>query len=302
MIRPLTHAEIDKAKWDLCIGQSVNSLIYGYSWYLDIVAPDWEGLVLNDYEAVFPLTHRKKIFRYLYQPYFTQQLGLFYRNEHVSKRLTEFLEAIPEKFGYIDIQLNEGNEPDEKRWQVKKRKNFILDLNKPHPKLVKNFSEPTRRNIKKSHKHELTIQSIEPTTGVDFYRTHKGIATIGVNKKDYGRFESLLQEVHNHQMLICQGVFTREGELVATAIIYSTQNRLYLINNCTSPKGKELRAMYLLLDHLILQYANQPICIDFEGSDIPGIAQFNKGFGAEKHPYFHLRINRLPWYIKLFKN
>ena len=55
-----SHSEIDKEKWDACIRESANGIIYGYSWYLDIVSPGWAGLIEDAYTAVFPLTQRKK--------------------------------------------------------------------------------------------------------------------------------------------------------------------------------------------------------------------------------------------------
>ncbi|MCK4361546.1 MAG: hypothetical protein KAV70_07350, partial [Bacteroidales bacterium] len=81
MIKHLTYQQINKSKWDECIKKSFNGIIYGYSWYLDIVCKHWEALVENDYERVFPLTTGKKFgINYLYQPFFTQQLGVFSKN------------------------------------------------------------------------------------------------------------------------------------------------------------------------------------------------------------------------------
>jgi len=71
-IKHLQQKEIDKIKWDACISNAANGLIYGYSFYLDTMARHWDALVLNDYEAVMPLTWNKKYgFYYLYQPAFT---------------------------------------------------------------------------------------------------------------------------------------------------------------------------------------------------------------------------------------
>ena len=76
----ITYQQIDKSKWDNCIDTAANGLVYGYSFYLDAMAKHWDALVLDDYEAVMPLTWRKKFgIRYLYQPAFTQQLGIFYK-------------------------------------------------------------------------------------------------------------------------------------------------------------------------------------------------------------------------------
>ena len=60
-IRYLEHSEIDKAKWDLNINQALNKLPYAFSWYLDVVSPNWHALVSDDYNFVFALTWRKKL-------------------------------------------------------------------------------------------------------------------------------------------------------------------------------------------------------------------------------------------------
>ena len=65
-IRYLTRREIDTTKWDHCIDTAGNGLIYAYSFYLDHMARNWDALVLNDYEAVMPLTWNSKFgIRYL---------------------------------------------------------------------------------------------------------------------------------------------------------------------------------------------------------------------------------------------
>ena len=61
MIKFVQHKNVDTDKWDECIKKSVNSLPYAFSWYLDIVVEHWDALVLNDYEAVFPLPSKQKI-------------------------------------------------------------------------------------------------------------------------------------------------------------------------------------------------------------------------------------------------
>jgi hypothetical protein len=79
IIQHLTHAEIDKVKWDACIDKAGNGLIYGHSVYLNKMCNgQWDALVMGNYETVMPLTRRKKWgIYYLYQPAFTQQLGIF---------------------------------------------------------------------------------------------------------------------------------------------------------------------------------------------------------------------------------
>ena len=42
----LTYHQINKPKWDACIDKAADGLIYGYSFYLDAMAKNWDALVL----------------------------------------------------------------------------------------------------------------------------------------------------------------------------------------------------------------------------------------------------------------
>ena len=117
-IRYVKHTDIDKVKWDACIHNAPNGLIYAYSYYLDIMSKNWDALILskgllseNDYEAVMPLTQNKKFgISYLRQPAFTQQLGIF-GHVHFDNDLTEqFINKALELFLFIEINLNYANE------------------------------------------------------------------------------------------------------------------------------------------------------------------------------------------------
>ena len=77
-VQYLSYQQIDKQKWDACIDDTQNGLVYAYTFYLDGMAKHWDALVLDDYEAVMPLPWNKKFgIGYLYTPPFIQQLGIF---------------------------------------------------------------------------------------------------------------------------------------------------------------------------------------------------------------------------------
>jgi len=98
-IRYISRKDIDIDKYDACIDFSVNARIYAFSWYLDIVAEDWDVLVLDDYKAVTPLPKRKKYFiQYIYQPAWVQQLGVFSKENIDETFVRSFVKAIPNKF------------------------------------------------------------------------------------------------------------------------------------------------------------------------------------------------------------
>ena len=149
-IQYLTYAEIDLKKWDDCILRANNGLIYAYSFYLNQMAPNWDALVMDDYDAVMPLTWNKKYgIHYLYQPAFTASLGVFGKDIDASK-LNAFLNAIPDKFKYWDICLNHQNCFPVADFTLYERVNYVLPLQQPYEILFSQFRESTQRNIKKS--------------------------------------------------------------------------------------------------------------------------------------------------------
>jgi hypothetical protein len=71
-IKYLSREELDDVKYNNCIAESTQSNVYAFSWYLDIVSDQWSALILNDYEAVMPLTWNSKFkfLNYAIQPFF----------------------------------------------------------------------------------------------------------------------------------------------------------------------------------------------------------------------------------------
>ena len=46
MIKYVKRNELDIEKYNACVENSLQSRVYGFSWYLDIVADHWDALVL----------------------------------------------------------------------------------------------------------------------------------------------------------------------------------------------------------------------------------------------------------------
>ncbi|HZI68688.1 MAG TPA: hypothetical protein VFD44_03210, partial [Hanamia sp.] len=146
----LPQGKIDKSKWDNCIKNSANGLIYAYSFYLDAMSENWDALVANDYEFVMPLTWKRKYgIYYLYQPPFTASLGVFGNN--ISKEIVKnFLENIPQKFRYWDFYLNRQNLFSIPEFPMYERSNFILRLSSDYESIKSKYASSTSRNIKRS--------------------------------------------------------------------------------------------------------------------------------------------------------
>jgi len=300
-IRYLTYREIDKTKWDNCIDRAANGLIYAYSFYLDAMAKHWDGMVLNDYEAVMPLTCNKKYgIHYLYQPPFTASLGIF-GNRLSAETATEFLSAIPAKFKYWDIYLNHGNLFQLPGFNLHERMNYVLPLNEPYEKLHDHYRENIKRNIKKAEKSDLTINKNIAAAEVILLVREQAKDFADMTTADFDHFKMLYRLFYKKDKATTYGVYTKEGQLIAAAVFFFSHNRAYYIMAGNHPNGKTLGASHALINAFIKDHAGQNLFLDFEGSDIHSLAHFYCSFGAMEEKYSAIKLNRLPSLIKWLK-
>ncbi len=297
----LTYQQINKTKWDTCINQAENGLIYGYSFYLDAMSVHWDALVLNDYEAVMPLTWNKKYsIHYLYQPPFTACLGIF-GNSLTAETVNEFLNAIPAKFKYWDIYFNPGNLFKLKDFDLYERMNHVLNLNNSYENLYDAYRENIQRNIKKSEQFHLSINKNIAINDVIGLAKEQANSFTSIADEDANRFEELFQLLYRKQKATTYGVYTKEGQLIASAVFFYSHNRAYYIMAGNHPNGKTLGASHALINAFIKDHAGQDMLLDFEGSDIPSLAFFYSSFGAVEEKYSAVKLNRLPVALKWLK-
>ncbi len=194
MIKYLKHDEIDTEKWDDCIKNAFNGRVYAFTWYLDMVNEKWEALVENDYERVFPLTPGKKFgINYLYQPRFTQQLGIFSRSILSEETVHRFIDAIPGKYKFADINLNSFNQLAGDEDKIKPWLNHELDLINSYEKIASNYSTNLKRNLKKAAKSPLTlVKSIKPEDIIELFKNNKGKDLDNLTDNDYELLRRLI--------------------------------------------------------------------------------------------------------------
>lgn len=299
-IQYLTYNKIDKTKWDACINSSPNGLIYSFSFYLDAMAKNWDALVLNDYEAVMPLTWNKKYgICYLYQPPFTACLGITGKLV-TTATMTDFLKAIPKKFAYWDIYFNHGNNCTLPDFNLYQRRNLVLSLTDPYEKLYNHFRENVQRNIKKCRQLQCEIKKNIPVRSVIDLAKVQSKTFSSLTDEDFDRMEKLYIQLQKEQKAITYGVFSNQ-ELVASAAFFFSHRRAYYILVGNHPNGKTIGASHALINAFIEDHSGRDLLLDFEGSDINSLAFFYSSFGAAEENYSAIKLNRLPFYLKWFK-
>jgi GNAT acetyltransferase-like protein len=299
-IRYLGRQEIDAGKWDQCIGTASNALVYARSFYLDHMAPGhWDALVLDDYRVVMPICwNRKWGIRYGYQPPFTQQLGIFSREEVAPPMIGAFLSRLAEHFRFAELFLNYRNPYPSLRAHA----NYILDLNAPYRQIAAGYKKDLVRNLKEAGSSSLEyIRDPDLSIALSMYRERYGPRTPHVKEGAWQRFASLCSYLRERDRCILRAVRDGSGKVLATALFLLGDGRMHLLQSTNLPEGRDTGANHFLLDRVIAEFAGQALLLDFEGSDLPGIAHFYANFGSHDQPYFFYRLNRLPWPLRWLK-
>ena len=298
-IQYLANKQIDKAKWDKCITEASNGLIYAYSFYLDTMAKNWNALVFNDYEAVMPLTWNKKYgIHYLYQPAFTAQLGVFGKTLNY-QLINSFINSIPNKFKLTEICLNSGNTLEHGDEFIL-RTNYVLSLNRLYEDLVAGYRENHQRNIKKTIQAGYTVK--KDIAVEEIIRINKEQINAGkLPAEDYEHFKNLFYLLQQKQLAETYAIVNAQNSIMSSCVFFYSHNRAYYILVGNTPDGKTIGSSHALIDAFIKDNAGKNLVLDFEGSDIRNLAFFYSGFGAKEVLYPFLRINKLPFYLKWLK-
>jgi hypothetical protein len=299
VIRYVQRQQIDSEKWDECIDRSANRLIYAYSFYLDAMSDHWDALIVGEYEFVMPLTWRKKFgIRYLYPPPFTQQGGVFSKAVITPEIVQNFLDVARQHFRFADIYLNFANGDSGMQYHC----NLLLSLAPAYDQLRNSYNKDLRNNLRIAAKHPLTFALTDDyKTVLRLFKDRYASQIRSVTNEGYDRFACLLAHPSTRFQSVVRTVTLNDTDLLAAALLLVSGNRMYLLQSYVSDTGREMKANHFLIDRLIHEFAGSNLLLDFEGSDIAGIASFYSNFGATDQPYYFYHHNNLPGIARVVK-
>lgn len=291
---------MDIVKWNQCVYQNPNGLIYATTTYLNAMCVNWHAIIVNDYAAVMPLPWlRKWGIRYGYTPAFTQQLGVF--GELAVNDWEKITTAIKHFFSYGDIQFNYANRLPQQLSDAESRTNYIIHLEKGYDAIYAAYRNDLKESIKKAEALRLHYAETETENAIRLYQMHYSERTPHITHSDYDRFSALCHTLQLTNQCFSRGCFTTDGELLAIGVFLKDQHRIYNLMNTTLLQGREKKANHFLLNNLIQEFAKQPLLFDFEGSSLPGVKQFYESFNPVAQPFFRYHFNKLPWPLRLLK-
>lgn len=299
MIRFAENENIDRDLWDAAIMQSSQPMVYAMSWYLDLVAPGWNGLIEDNYQSVMPLVGAKKFgIQYLFQPPFCQQLGVFGK-VNTTDTVKSFLQAIPRRYRFAEIMLNEScpiNVPG-----VEMLTNITLQLGCNIENIRPGYNENTRRNIRKAAQSGLSVhKGFDIENIISLFKTNKGEA-LGKHESWYSTLKTLSFQLRHLGLSNTYCMLNPHNEIIAGILLVEFKGRAVLLFSGSGSEARETGAMHFLIDSILADICTTHQIFDFEGSNNENLAKFYLGFGGKVSNYPFIRINRLPLCVRWMK-
>jgi len=293
----LKHSEIDFLKWDNTILNSSIPFVFAQSFYLNSTCPNWEALIIGDYESVFPLTQNSKFgITYLYQPPFTPQLGVYGKINNLIEET--FFNYITSHYKFIEIEFNASNSFISKE-HSQKTTYFIEYKNGYH------LNQNTKRNITKAIEQGLKFERIIDSDIIELSKSNLNpflSKTLNLSRATIQKFEILLNEAVNNHCLFSFKVVDKNNNLKAIAHFISNGKHTVYLKGTNFDKSENSGSMHYLTHSAIKFFEARSLFFDFGGGSKHSLATFYKGFGSLPINYYILKINNLPWLLKLFKN
>lgn len=283
-----------KKIWDEKM-EKINAPIYAFSFFLDVVSPGWKSLILGDFDYLFPLPEKQKYgISYLVQPLFCQQLGCFSEKKITPAISTLFLDYLYKHYRFVYLQFFYQNPVVlNSNFFVKKRITHHLKLDFTYQELYKNFSQNHKRNLKKAEKYKLKIQEISNKKCLDFIWKNQLKNLPEVKTFHQKRLEKLLAILAEKNKLKNLAVLDKNENLLSVASLIFHQNKIVYFLAANNLESKNSGASFLLVNQIIKQNAETNFTLDFEGSMIPALARFYKGFGSEVIDYQSVKSFRI---------
>lgn len=292
------HEDIDFEKWDSTILSSQLPFVFAQSFYLNATSPGWDALIVDNYESVFPLTHKTKFgYRYLPQPPFTSQLGAFGKFSSETEQL--FYDYIITHFKLIEIELNATNQLQSEF--ISPKNTFTIDYSEGHK-----FNSNTKRNLAKAKENNFTVQQVAKNEIPVLSKTYLNPFlkdSLHLPDAVVAKMDVLISNAGQAGYLSTFKVTNVKGELKALGHFICNGKHALFLKGTSLDKSDNSGSMHLLMAYAIEFFADKALFFDFGGgSNSVGLANFYQGFGGKIMEYKFLKVNHLPRLIKFIKN
>lgn len=304
----VSFKELPIQKWDNLIDDSAESSIFGLSWYLKIISPSAQFiLIFEEEELVAGMTFdlkEKYFLKYSLQAIFSQHTGIFIRNrafkstQHLYKFKQEIVETIikniPKNISLFQQNFSPKFDFEQAfHWHgfsISTRFTHYLDLTQSFEEFKKSLPKGTKYNLKQAEKSAISIE--ESTNFQEIKEILQQIVESTSEKS------SILNEVRDlikngkADLLVkiaelaqknnaCKFFLAKhENKTVGYSLFLTHQEKITYLSGFTLSKFRKSGVSTKLLVHVIEDSLEKFDIFDFEGSMQKGIGEFFRSLGG----------------------
>lgn len=283
MYQLLNNKAIHKKQWDEVVNHSPQSQLYATSEYLDIIFPEWKGLIWKDetgkYKAVAPIYEKNYFFwKTCIQPPFIQQGGVFTTPEIEQDTYVESLiHFLRKRYSKLVYSLNVFNSTIKLQGPQNLKKNYVLPVESFS---MAQLNTNRKRDFKKTVQQDLTFSISVNKQFTEDQFLHYASKLKSIKLKHLKKINRLTKAS------FASGFEVRDekDQILSKVLIAEYNNKAYYllpVNFNALQKGISTRMIIELTNH----YLNKIEILDFEGGTVKNMAQFYQGFGAIPQVY-----------------
>ncbi|THH40713.1 hypothetical protein [Neolewinella litorea] len=264
-IRFIPQEEIDKQLYNSCVHFATNGSLYGYDWYLNATAKEWDLLVEGDnYVTAMPLPKRQNWLgrTYLTQPTLVPDLAVYSVKPLSPKRIQAFWDAIPDTFRGGELTVEPASVPGQSgRFTVTSAVGEALFLNQPYEAITDNFPSGYYDRMARAEAADLLpVPVIKPEAFAAFWLEVHGSG--GENEWKFHAMQRIMYQILHRSWGNATGVQTRDGELLAVSFNAYSHGRVFPLFRAESQRGADAGAMTLLYDTLLRSHAGRSLKVE----------------------------------------
>lgn len=255
------------------------------SWWLDAATGEqWDGVVIDDYRVVMPLPRGKFFGRFtqVQRPPFTQQCGPY--GQLQPGDLKQLLTKLPARYLSLKLPLSDSviREEVPAGFSRRERRNYVLDLSPDFSTIHQGFHKVLRRKLRRNGPG--TLSPAKPAEIIDLYRQSAG-QKAGLKPKHYRLIAAIIEAAQRNDAAICCRFDDEENGFLAAGFFPFYRGRLINTFAASTFTGYAKEGMARMIVELIKAHGGPGRLLDFEGSDIPGVAEFFRSFGPVEQNY-----------------
>lgn len=286
MIRRLKYNEIDFEKYTQCLENSAQRKYSAAKQFLDISSDKkWELLVYGDYEAVMPVPYVfKSGIKIVHNPMLCQQLGVFSKEDNIeiNEQFLGFLEK-----NYL-IRIYSFNEFNHFKTSLKSKKNYLI-LPNDYETVYSKYSPKRKRKLRLDEEivKNSEIKDISFSQAESFIKEN----FLGADKdEDIDSFIKIFKDMFEANCLSFSAFYLNQ-RIINIIVMYVDDFNAALLGTFNDKESVKVSGASVLIDKYIKENIQTKI-FDFEGSELPNVEEFFRGFRPELRPYHLIEYSK----------